>query len=88
MIHNDAYHAILEAKYARIISAINELHGVSFEEAMDIFYNSLYCLLLRKVWPICIVVVTAIWPMKFGGNIKIFLEKPLYLIGMPQRLYK
>lgn len=40
MIHNDAYHAILEAKYARIISAINELHGVSFEEAMDIFYNS------------------------------------------------
>ena len=40
MIHNDAYHAILEAKYARIISAISELHGVSFEEAMDIFYFS------------------------------------------------
>ena len=37
---NDAYHVILEAKYARIISAISELHGVSFEEAMDIFYLS------------------------------------------------
>ena len=40
MMHNEAYHAILEAKYARIISAISELHGVTFEEALDIFYNS------------------------------------------------
>ena len=40
MIRDEAFHAILEAKYARIISAISELHGVSLEEAMDIFYNS------------------------------------------------
>lgn len=40
MMHNEAYHAILEAKYARIISAISELHDVTFEEALDIFYNS------------------------------------------------
>ena len=37
MMHNEAYHAILEAKYARIIGAISELHGVTFEEALDIF---------------------------------------------------
>lgn len=40
MMRDEAFHAILEAKYARIISAISELHGVSLEEAMDIFYNS------------------------------------------------
>ena len=40
MMRDEAFHAILEAKYARIISAISELHGVSLEEAMDIFYHS------------------------------------------------
>lgn len=40
MTHDDAFHTILEAKYARIIEAISQLHNVSFEEAMDIFYNS------------------------------------------------
>lgn len=38
--HDEAFHAILEAKYARIISSISEMHDVSLEEAMDIFYNS------------------------------------------------
>ena len=40
MIRDDAFYAILEAKYARIIAAISELYGVSLEEAMDIFYKS------------------------------------------------
>lgn len=40
MTHDEAFHTILEAKYARIIEAISKLHNVSFEEAMDIFYNS------------------------------------------------
>lgn len=39
-LHDEAFHAILEAKYARIINEISELHGVSLEEAMDIFYTS------------------------------------------------
>ena len=39
-MHDEAYHAILEAKYARIINEISEMHSVSLEEAMDIFYNS------------------------------------------------
>ncbi len=39
-IHDEAYHAILEAKYSRIICEISEMHGVSMEEAMDIFYTS------------------------------------------------
>ena len=38
--HDEAYHAILEAKYARIIKEISEMHSISPEEAMDIFYNS------------------------------------------------
>lgn len=38
--HDEAYHAILEAKYSRIISEISEMHGVSIEQAMDIFYTS------------------------------------------------
>ena len=38
--HDEGFHAILEAKYARIINEISQMHGVSLEEAMDIFYNS------------------------------------------------
>lgn len=37
---DESRHAILEAKYARIITAISNLHGVSLEKAMDIFYKS------------------------------------------------
>lgn len=40
MKHDEAFHTILEAKYARIISAISELHNISLEEAMNIFYHS------------------------------------------------
>ena len=40
MMHDEAFHAILEAKYARIIEAMSQQHNVSLEEAMDIFYNS------------------------------------------------
>lgn len=40
MMHDEAFHTILEAKYARIIEAMSQLHDVSLEEAMDIFYNS------------------------------------------------
>ena len=39
-MHYEAYHAILEAKYTRIINEISEMHSVSLEEAIDIFYNS------------------------------------------------
>lgn len=38
--HDEAFHAILEAKYARIINCISEMHSVNIEDAMDIFYNS------------------------------------------------
>lgn len=38
--HDEAYHAILKAKYARIITEISQMHSVSLEEAMDIFYTS------------------------------------------------
>lgn len=40
MNHDETFHTILEAKYARIISAISEIHGISIENAADIFYNS------------------------------------------------
>jgi len=38
--HDEAYHAILEAKYARIIAEISEMHNVSIDTALDIFYKS------------------------------------------------
>lgn len=38
--HDAGYYAILEAKYARIIEAISEMHAISLDKAMDIFYNS------------------------------------------------
>ena len=45
--HDEAFHAILEAKYARIINEISNMYSVSLEEAMDIFYNSPLLPLLR-----------------------------------------
>lgn len=39
-LHDEAYHTILEAKYARIINEISEMHNVSIEDAMDVFYAS------------------------------------------------
>ena len=38
--HDDGYYAILDAKYARIIKAISQMHHISLNEAMETFYNS------------------------------------------------
>ena len=38
--YDESYHAILEAKYYRIICEISKMHGISIEKAMDIFYTS------------------------------------------------
>ena len=35
-----AKNTILDAKYARIISVISEMHSIPLEKAADIFYNS------------------------------------------------
>lgn len=40
MTRDDAFYAILEAKFARIIDAMCELYSLLPEEAMDIFYTS------------------------------------------------
>lgn len=40
MNRDEAFHTILEAKYARIIVEISEMHNVSLEEAMRLFYQS------------------------------------------------
>lgn len=48
IIPNEAFHSILEAKYARIINEISQMHSVSLEEAMDIFYNSPFLPLLEE----------------------------------------
>lgn len=39
-VHDDTFHAILEAKYARIIKEISEMHDITLKEAMDMFYDS------------------------------------------------
>ncbi len=46
--HDEAFHAILEAKYARIINEISNMYSVSIEKAMDIFYNSPLLALLEE----------------------------------------
>ena len=38
--HNEAYHAILRAKYARIIEEMSKMYHITMEEAMDRFYSS------------------------------------------------
>lgn len=38
--HDEAYHAILEAKYARIIEEMSKMYHITMEEAMDRFYSS------------------------------------------------
>lgn len=38
--HDEAYHTILEAKYARIIEEMSKMYHITMEEAMDRFYSS------------------------------------------------
>lgn len=38
--HDAGFHAILEAKYARIIEEISNMYSISLDEAMDMFYHS------------------------------------------------
>lgn len=40
VLHDEGWHAILEAKFARIISEISKMYKVSLDDAMDMFYNS------------------------------------------------
>ena len=40
ILHDEGWHAILEAKFARNISEISEMYNVSLDDAMDMFYNS------------------------------------------------
>ena len=38
--HDEGYFAILDAKYARIIKDISQMHDIPLDKAMEIFYNS------------------------------------------------
>ncbi|MDO4510585.1 MAG: DUF3791 domain-containing protein [Bacteroidales bacterium] len=38
--HDESYCTLIENKFSRIIAAISELHGISLEDAMEMFYNS------------------------------------------------
>ena len=40
VLHDEGWHAIVEAKFARIISEISKMYNVSLDDAMDMFYNS------------------------------------------------
>ena len=40
VLHDEGWHAILESKFARIISEISKMYNVSLDDAMDMFYNS------------------------------------------------
>ena len=66
-VHDDSFHAILEAKYARIIKEISEMHDITLKEAMDMFYDSDML--------ICTAAVTNTWLKKSGMRIKTTLMK-------------
>jgi hypothetical protein len=38
--HDEGYYAILDAKYARIIETISQMHHISLDDAMEMFYTS------------------------------------------------
>lgn len=48
VLHDEGWHAILEAKFARIISEISKMYNVSLDDAMDMFYNSETMQLMEK----------------------------------------
>ena len=39
-LHDEGWHAILEAKFSRIISEISEMYHISLCAAMEMFYDS------------------------------------------------
>lgn len=39
-LHDEGWHAILEAKYSRIISEISLMYHIPLSKAMDMFYAS------------------------------------------------
>ena len=39
-LHDECWHAILEAKYSRIISEMSQMYRIPLEKAMDMFYQS------------------------------------------------
>ena len=48
VLHDEGWHAILEAKFARIISEISKMYNVPLDDAMDMFYNSETMLLMEE----------------------------------------
>jgi len=39
-LHDEGWHAILEAKFSRIILEMSQMYHIPLEKAMDMFYNS------------------------------------------------
>lgn len=39
-LHDEGWHAILEAKFSRIISEISEMYHLPLKTAMEMFYDS------------------------------------------------
>ena len=39
-LHDEGWHAILEAKYSRVISEMSQMYYIPLSKAMDIFYAS------------------------------------------------
>ena len=49
-IHDEAFHAILEAKYARIINEISEMHSASIEEGVADLHCRIDKYLAKEIW--------------------------------------
>ena len=50
IIHDEAFHSILEAKYARIINEISQMHSVSLEEGVADLHCRSDKYLAEEIW--------------------------------------
>lgn len=66
VLHDEGWHAILEAKFARIISEISKMYNVSLDDAMDMFYNSETMQLMEEGLLTFIAEAKNTWQRRFG----------------------
>ena len=66
--HDEAYHAILEAKYSRIISEISEMHDVLLNRLWKYSIHQNCFLYWKMVWQTCIAEAINTLQKKFGEN--------------------
>lgn len=47
-LHDEGWHAILEAKFSRVISEMSQMYHIPLSKAMDMFYSSDTMMLMEE----------------------------------------